>query len=64
MDSESRVSEAEMLRSMKTDEEVEGLFALASKSKQREDGAPDKYGNALPEWGEMKMSGSNSTGWF
>ncbi len=64
MDSEFKVSEAEMLRSMKTDEEVEGLFALACKSKRREDGAPDEYGNALPEWGEMKMSGSNSTGWF
>ncbi len=64
MDSEFRVSEAEMLRTMKTDEEVEGLFALASKSKRREDGAPDEYGNALPGWGEMKMSGSNSTGWF
>lgn len=31
MDSEFKVSEAEMLRTMKTDEEVEGLFALASK---------------------------------
>ena len=64
MNSEFKTSEAEMLKTMKTDEEVEGLFALASKPKQREDGAPDEHGSALPEWGEMKMSGSSSTGWF
>lgn len=64
MDSEFKASEAEMLKTMKTDEEVEGLFALASMPERREDGAPDEHGNALPEWGEMKMSGSNSTGWF
>lgn len=64
MDSEFKESEAEMLKVMKTDEEVEGLFALASKPKRSEDCAPDEYGKALPEWGEMKMSGSSSTGWF
>lgn len=64
MDSEFKSSEAEMLRTMKTDEEVEGLFVLASKSLRREDGAPEEYGSAAPEWGETKMSGSKETGWF
>ncbi len=62
--SEFKASEAEMLRSMLTDEEVEGLFALASKPKAREDGAPAEFDAATPEWGEMKMSGSREAGWF
>nr|WP_285813479.1 IS1249 family transposase [Adlercreutzia murintestinalis] len=62
--SEFRASEAEMLKTMKTDEEVEGLFALASKKKTRGDGAPDEFGSAAPEWRELHMSGSNATGWF
>lgn len=62
--SEFKVSEAEMLKVMKTDEEVEGLFALASNPKRREDGCPDEYGSAIPEWSEMKMRGSKDTGWF
>ena len=49
---------------MKTDEEVEGLFAMASKRRRREDGAPEEYGSALQGWGEMKASGSSDTGWF
>lgn len=64
MHSECKVTEAEMLKTMKTDEEVEGLFALASKRQYRNDGAPEEYGSALPEWSEMKMSGSKDTGWF
>lgn len=62
--SESKVSEAEILRTMLTDEEVEGLFTLASKPKGREDGAPAEFDDAIPEWGEMKMSGSKESGWF
>ena len=62
--SEFRVSEAEMLKTMLTDDEVDGLFALASKSKTREDGAPAEFDDAAPEWSEMKMSGSKETGWF
>ena len=64
MHTEYKVTEAEMLKIMKTDEEVEGLFALASRAKRREDGGPEEFDNALPEWGEMHMSGSRSTGWF
>lgn len=64
MHSECRASEAEMLRTMKTDEEVEGLFALASKPKSRDDGAPEEHGRGLPDWSEMKMSGSGNAGWF
>ena len=64
MNSELETSEAEMLKTVKTGEEVKGLFASASKPRRREDGAPDEHGGAPPEWGEMKMSGSSSTGWF
>ncbi len=52
MDSEFKASEAEMLRTMKTDEEVEGLFALASKPKRGDDGAPEKYGKGIV-WSEL-----------
>lgn len=49
---------------MKTDEEIEGLFALASKLKKKDDGSPEELDSAVPEWTEMKMNGSNTTGWF
>lgn len=62
--SDFKVSEAQMLKTMKTDEEVEGLFALASKPKRRDDGSPELFDNAVPEWAEMKRSGSSTTGWF
>lgn len=62
--SEFKGTEAEMIRTLKTDGEVEGLFELASKPKRRDDGAPDEHGTQLPDWGEMKMSGSSGTGWF
>lgn len=52
MDSEFRASEAEMIRTMKTDEEVEGLFALASRPAKREDGAPEEYGSGV-SWSEL-----------
>lgn len=62
--SEFKKPEAEMLREMLTDEQVEGLFALASRKNKRDDGAPEEYSTSLPEWSEMKKSGSYATGWF
>ncbi len=53
-----------MLKTMRTDEEVEELFALASEHKGREEGGPDEYGSSVSEWSEMKMSGSENAGWF
>ena len=64
MHTESPLPAAEILRVMPTDDDVDGLFAATSGESKREDGAPDEHGGALPEWGEMKMSGSSSTGWF
>lgn len=52
MDSEFKASEAEMLKIMKTDEEVKGLFALASKPKNKEDGTPEEYGSEV-KWEEF-----------
>jgi len=49
---------------MKTDEEIEGLFALASRPMKKDEGSPEELGSAVPEWTEMKMSGSSATGWF
>ena len=62
--SEFKVSEAQMLKKLPTDDEAQGLFALASKPKVRSDGAPAEYGQQIPEWGDMKMRGSKETGWF
>lgn len=62
--SEFKESEAQMLKTMPTDKEVDGLFAMASKPAKREDSAPAEFDSGLPEWGEMRMSGSNETGWF
>lgn len=62
--SEFKVSEAEMLKTLPTDDEVEGLFAIASKSQRRGDGGPDEFGSDNPEWGELHMSGSKESGWF
>lgn len=62
--SEFRETEAEMLKRMPTDEEVEGLFKLASSSNKNRRYYPEEYGAATPEWSELKMSGSHSTGWF
>ncbi|NHM15673.1 IS1249 family transposase [Eggerthellaceae bacterium zg-887] len=55
MDSEFKVSEAEMLRTMKTDEEVEGLFASASKPKRKQDGSPEEYGSGV-SWNEFHIA--------
>lgn len=62
--SEFKTSEADMLKAMPTDDEVEGLFVLASRPKAGEDGAPVEFDAGLLEWGEMRMSGSRETGWF
>lgn len=62
--SDFKASEAEMLRDIPTDGEVEGLFQQAGNPKKGANDMPEEYGNAVPEWGELKMSGSNSTGWF
>ena len=62
--SDFKVPEAQMLKTMKTDEEVEGLFSLASKPRKEDDGSPELFDNAVPEWAEMKRSGSSTTGWF
>lgn len=64
MDSEFKVKEAEMLKTMKTDDEVEGLFALAARPKSNTEDGPKEIDNGLPDWSEMKMSGSKATGWF
>lgn len=62
--SEFKVPEAHMLRAMKTDEDVKGLFALASQPKTDSNGTPKEFDNTTPEWSEMKMSGSGAKGWF
>jgi hypothetical protein len=62
--SEFKVSEANMLKTMLTDDQVEGLFTLTSGSNQEDGSTLNEYGNGVPEWSEMKMSGSKNTGWF
>lgn len=52
MHTESPLPAAEMVEAMPTDDEVEGLFAMASKSRKREDGAPDEHGSGVV-WGEF-----------
>ena len=52
MHTESPLPAAEMIEAMPTDDEVEGLFAMASKSRKREDGAPDEHGSGAV-WGEF-----------
>lgn len=52
MRTESPLPAAEMIEAMPTDDEVEGLFAMASKSRKREDGAPDEHGSGVV-WGEF-----------
>lgn len=50
--SEFKRPEAEMLRTMKTDAEVEGLFALASQPRRNGNGAPDEYSSGV-DWNEF-----------
>ena len=62
--SEFKVSEAEMVKIMPTDEDVGGLFALAPGPHRRDDGYPDEFGQGAPEWGELHMRGSKDAGRF
>ena len=52
MHTESPLPAAEMIEAMPTNDELEGLFAMASKSRKREDGAPDEHGSGAV-WGEF-----------
>lgn len=52
MHTDSPLAAARILEAMPTDAEVEGLFALASKPKRRDDGAPDECGSGVV-WGEL-----------
>lgn len=52
MHTEAPLPAAEILRAMPTDGEVEGLFAMASKPKRRDDGAPEERGSGVA-WGEF-----------
>ena len=54
MHTEEPLSPAGILRAMPTDDEVDGLFAKASKKGGEEDGAPREYGAGI-EWGEFHM---------
>ena len=54
MHTESPLPAAEILRTMPTDDVVDGLFATASRSSKREDGAPDEYGTGIV-WEEFHM---------
>ena len=54
LDSESVLSPAETLRVMPTDSEVDGLFAQATKEKQREKSDSKNYGVGI-DWNEFHM---------
>jgi hypothetical protein len=54
LDSGSALSPAEILRVMPTDDEVEGLFAQASKEKQREKSDSENFGVGI-DWNEFHM---------
>lgn len=52
MHAESPLPAAEIIRAMPTDDEVEGLFAMAAKPEKGKDGAPDEHGSEVV-WGEL-----------
>ena len=54
MHTESPLPPAEILRIMPTDDQVEGLFASASRKHERNDGAPAEYGSGII-WSEFHM---------
>ena len=62
--SDFRASEAEMLRTMKTDDEVEGMSARASGTSGQKTDGPSEFDSHFSDWGEMHMRGSRETGWF
>ena len=51
---ENPLPAAEILKVMPTDDEVDGLFAAASRDSKRNDGAPEKYGTGIV-WEEFHM---------
>ena len=54
MHTEEPKSPAEILRCMPRDEDVDGLFAIASNEGQRSDGRPERYGRGI-DWNEFHM---------
>lgn len=54
MHTENPLPAAEILRVMPTDDDVDGLFAAASKGQGRENGGPDEYGTGIA-WEEFHM---------
>lgn len=54
MHTENPLSTSEILKVMPTDDEVDGIFALASKHNMREDGSPEEYGSGIV-WEEFHM---------
>lgn len=54
MHTESPLPAAEIIRVMPTDDDIDGLFAAASGSSRRCDGAPDEYGTGIV-WEEFHM---------
>ncbi|NGM17659.1 IS1249 family transposase [Eggerthellaceae bacterium zg-893] len=54
MHTEEPMSPAEILCRMPRDEDVDGLFAIASNEGRRSDGGPERYGKAIA-WNEFHM---------
>lgn len=54
MHTENPLPAAEVLRTMPTDDDVDGLFANASARSKRDDGAPEEYGSGIV-WSEFHM---------
>ena len=54
MHTEDPKGPAEILRCMPRDEDVDGLFAIASGEGRHSDGSPERYGKAI-DWNEFHM---------
>lgn len=54
MHTENPLPAAEILRAMPTDDDVDGLYASASKESKRQDGMPEEYGAGVV-WEEFHM---------
>lgn len=54
MRTEDPKSPAEILRCMPSDEDVDGLFAIAASERGCSDGGPERYGKAI-DWNEFHM---------
>ena len=54
MHTENPLPAAEVLRTMPTDDDVDGLFANTSARSKRDDGAPEEYGSDIV-WSEFHM---------